>query len=524
MAKSFTLKIDSPLGGIRRDTSYQNEPPYSCIDLLNFWTIDVRDGRDVLATRPPQVEFAFPDTPINLVSQLHLPEPTLFAAANGILYKLTDEDAETWTAITSDEGVTAGRPVDSAPFFKKLLIANTDDALVYDDATETLVLLSSIVVSGTAPTDCRLAMTFAGAPWLAGAPDNPHVFTCGRTNDITDWDSSKEDEGAAFESTGAFLGLITEPLTAMFAFAEDRAIFGCEESLWMLTGHPRRGGRLEIVSSSAGILGQWAWTATPSGQVFFMSRGGLMQIDRTQFGTLIVSEVSKNKIPDELIGLPIDVFNPTVCVGYDSRWNALIITVRGDRQQAWRYGLKNGSFERMELSEYPLIMKAFNPLVSPDASGLMFAGDTIRRFDRTGSEEINSLALVGPVEISQSVSQATMIEQAVIMLGGGSNDSDAIFRFHTGPTSQVAGLRAESGAENYMHEVTAGAISGGSRRCRPQLAGAGLVFTIEQTASTGRIVFDGLQLQCSDAGLTRDEGLMPPVVTIPTQQINIPTT
>jgi hypothetical protein len=519
-SKDFTLFVDSPLGGLRRDTSYQNEPPYSCIDLRNFWTVDVRDGRDVLATRPAQAEYDFPDTPINMAAQLHLPSPTMFAAANGKLYKLTDEDAATWLQISSAVGVTAGRPVDSAPFFKRLLIANTDDAVVYNDADGTLVTLASIVVTGTAPTDCRLAMTFAGAPWLSGAPDNPHVFTCGRTGDITDWDSSQDDEGGAFESTGEFLGLITEPLTAMFAFAEDRAILGCEESTWMLTGHPRRGGRLEIVSTGTGILGQWAWTATPSGQVFFMSHNGLMQMDRTQFGTLVLSEVSKKKIPDELLGLPIDPFNPTVCVGYDSRWNALIITVRGDRQQAWRYGLKNGSFEQMDLSEYPTIMREFGPLVSPDKSGLIMCGDSMLRFDRAAVETMDARALIGPVKISNTLNRSSRIDQAAVLIGGGSNDPDAVVRFHTGPNAHIAALRALSDVDNYKHEVTSN-VAG---TCFPQLHGTAVVLTIEQTNSSKRIIFDGAELQLSEGGITRDEGLMPPVITIPETTINIPTT
>lgn len=524
-ARSFTLTIDPPLGGIRRDTSYQEEPPYSATDLLNFWSVDVRDGKDVLATRPALTEYSETETPINLLANLHLPSPTLFHAANGKLYKLnTTTGAWTQVATSATVGIASGRPVDAAPFFKKLLIANTDDALVYDDDANTLVTLESIVTTGTPPSDCRLSMTFAGAPWLAGAPDNPHVFSCGRTGILTDWDTSQDDESAAFESTGEFLGLITEPLTAMFAFADDRAILGCEESLWMLTGHPRRNGRLEIVSSSSGILGQWAWTATPSGQVFYMSRDGLMQIDRTQFGTLVVSQVSKKKIPDELLGLPIDVFNPTVCVGYDSRWDAIIITVRGTTlQQAWRYGLKHGSFERMELSEYPTVMKEFQPLVSPDASGLIMAGTTMRRFDRTGSESMNTKAIIGPIKISTSLTRASRIDRATILLGGGSNDTDAAIRLHTGPNAKVATLRAQANSDNYKHEVTSGDLTNNSMVTLPQLHGTAAVLTIEQTDSTDRIIFDGSELEMSDGGINRDVGLMPPVVTTPSTTINIST-
>lgn len=521
MAKQFPLKIEAPLAGIRRDTSYQTQPPYSCIDILNFWPVDARDGRDVLATRPPLAPIATPDTPINLLSQLNLPAATLFHAANGKLYKLTDPDNETWSLISSTVGITAGRPVDAAPFFKRLLIANTGDALVYNDATGQLTTLASIVVTGAVPVNSRLAMTFAGAPWLGGPPDAPHTFACGRTGDITDWDSSQADDGGAFQSTGSSLGLITEPLTAMFAFAEDRAIIGCEEQTWVLTGHPRRGGQMQLVSNSTGVLGQWAWTGTPTGQVFFMSRDGLMQLDRTDFGTVVLSQVSKKKIPDELLGLPIDVFNPTVCVGYDSRWNGLIITVRGTRQQAWRYDLKNGGFTRMEFAAYPTVMKEFQPLVSPDTSGLMMGGDQLLRFDRTALETINTLAMVGPVEMSPTVNRSARIDEATILLGGGTNDPDAKVRFHTGPNGHVAALRAQSNSGSFKHEVTTGTLTANSRRCFPQLKGVGVVLTIEQTATNKRVVLDGAEFILSDGGRTNDVGLVPPVVDVPSTDINI---
>lgn len=520
---SRVIHVEPPLAGVEKSGSFQRQAPFSGPEITNFWPVDVRTGRAVLATRPPLVSYGAPASPVNLLAQLNLPAPTLFAAANGKLYKLTNVDAATWSLISSTEGVTAGRPVNATPFFKRFVVANTGDAVVYNDAGGTLKKLKDIVVAGAAPTDCRLAMTFAGAVWLAGDAANPHVFSCCRTGDVTDWDFGLTDEGAAFTSTGEFLGLITEPLTAMFAISDDSAILASEESIWQLTGHPRRGGRLELVLDSVGVLGQWAWTTTPDGRTYFMSRDGLMTIARSEFGRLLVQPVSRTKMPDELLGLPIDVFNPTVNVEHDTRWNMVFVAVRGEREQAWAHDLTNGGFFRMELAEYPTVVREFQPLVSADASGVVFAGESALRFNRAGSESIKSSALIGPVKISPHAAIAAMIDEAAVVFGGGSTSSTAKIKFYTGPTGHVSVLRATADAKSRKYEVKSNALQVNAGRCYPKLSGSAVTVAIDQPATTNRIVFDGVELIVSESGRSRDTGQIPPTVLVPTGEVKLST-
>src|SRR3989304_4506457 len=111
------LQINPPLAGIQRSSGFQEVPPFSAYDLVNVWPVDVLDGHAAVATRPPLQAFESPGLNVNMLAQLNLPSPTIFAAREGKLYKF---NGATWNLISSTYGVSANRAVSWAPFIKKL--------------------------------------------------------------------------------------------------------------------------------------------------------------------------------------------------------------------------------------------------------------------------------------------------------------------------------------------------------------------------------------------------------------------
>lgn len=518
-----TFYIHPPLGGVANYTGRQKQPPYTCVECSNFWPIDVRTGAALIATRPPQADITSPQYPVNMLTQLNLPAPTAFHAANGVLYKRTV--ANTYSAISSSVGISTGRAVFAAPFFKQLFIANNGTPLHYDNDTGLLVEL--VATAGFVPTDCRLTMNFQSCVWAGGSPTDtigPHVFAACHQDDIHDWDYSADDVSAAYISTGENRGLITEPLSCMFAMTEDQAVIACEEEIWTLSGHPRQGGRFARASNQSGILGQNACAMTPKG-LFFLAHDGLMLLGRNDYGNVAVTPVSDEKIPSELKEISYSITDPTVCMAYSSRWNAVYITVRSATvPQSWAYFLKTGAFVEQPLDEYPYVMFPFESLVTQKRCGVWFGGESsLRQFDNDGTEAITSNIIIGPVQISPNSMDASINTQGAVILGAGTTDDDAIVKFHTGPTGECAVDRALTGTNQYSESFTVEEIRNNNRNVYPQLRGANEVMTISQTASTGRVVFEDYVGSLIKGGTNLDNGQVAPLITVPDIVIEVDT-
>lgn len=516
-----TFYIHPPLAGISRQTGKQRQAPYTCVESKNFWPVDVASGANLTATRSPQRQLAFPSYPCNMLAQLNLPSPNAFAAANGVLYKRNNTTG-VYAAISSSYGITSGRAVFASPFFKQLLIANNGAPLHYDNDIEIAVpgtgLQPLVATAGFVPTDCRLTMNFQSRVWLGGSPTDelgPHVFAACRADDIFDWDFGAADVEAAYISTGDNRGLITEPLTAMVAITTDQAIIGCEEEVWSLSGDPRDGGRFDRASNQTGILGQNAFAITPRG-FYFLAHDGFMLLARNDYGNLAVTPVSKDKIPSSLLNIAYDPLNPTVCMAYSSRNNAVYLTVRNaDNPQSWAYFLDSGGFYEQPIQENPFVMFPFESLVTEDACGVMFGGSYLGQFDRTATEAITSSQIIGPVQISSNSMEANIITQGSMILASGTNDDDATVELYTGPTGEVAVNRAKTRTDQYSYKDTVGSIRKNNRNILPTLRGASVTMRIDQTASTRRVVFEDFVGKLVQGGTNMDDGQTAPVVTPP---------
>lgn len=523
MASQFY--IHPPLGGIANYTGRQKQPPYTCVRCRNFWPIDCRTGASLTATRSPMGDITTVQNPVNMLGQLNLPSPTAFHAANGVLYRRTGEGA--YSAVTSSVGVSTGRAVFAAPFFKKMVIANDTTPLVYDYDTGVETMVELVPTAGFLLSGARLAMNFQSAVWLGGSPIDtlgPHVFTACRQNNVFDWDYGADDASAAYISTGENLGLITEPLSCMYAMTEDQAIIACEEEIWTLSGHPRDGGRFSRSSNKTGILGQNACAMTPRG-LFFLSHDGLMLLARNDYGNISVTPISQTKIPSELLEISYSLTDSTVCLAYSSRWNAVWITVRDSaKPQSWAYFLDTGAFVEQPINEYPYVTFPFESLVTRSRCGVWFGSQGhLRQFDTDGTEAINSEIIIGPVQISPNPMDASINTQGSVILGSGTTDDAALVSFHTGPTGECAVNRALTKTAQYQAQYTVGQIRNNNRSIYPQLRGANMTLAISQTASTNRVVFEDYVGQLVRGGNNIDNGQVAPLVTVPSVTIEVDT-
>lgn len=513
MRQQYTLQVKPPNAGIVRNSSFQDMPPFSCFDSLNFWPIDVTDGHAASATRPPLTAVTSPGTPVNMLATLNLPDPRLFAAANGTFYKFA---SGAWSAISSTIGVTGSRPVVAVPYITDLFILNDDAPAVYNSTAGTLAAWTA--TTGTVPTGCKVGASYEGAVWLA----KRHQLFSSRVGNAYDFDSSRTDSGAPIDGTFSGFGLMTEPITAMVPL-RGRMVIGCEDRMFLMTGHPMQGGRVDQLSSTVGILGPQAWcrVTTNRDEIFFMTKDGLhsCQTDAT-VTDLVTTPVSPARVPDELIGLAFDADNPTITMAFDLRWNGIIICVRGSNPQAWWYDLTNGGFHRMSFSDYPVVLHKYDPFMTADTSGVLFGGPGyggLSRLDRTGTEaKSEALQLIGPFPLSDSLTRASLVKRMDLVLGGSTNDTSAVINLHTGGSAQMALQRARADLGFRKHSVTVGNLINNRRVTFPQLAGAAGCLAIRQpTLSSSRLVFEGAELSVLQNLANNDAGLLPPSISPP---------
>lgn len=371
--------IQAPLGGIDKRFGYQNQPPFTTFSSNNYWPFDVDSGRLVTATRPSQEPFIAPGTTVEGLIELNgqvtgKPVQSMVAVSSGSIYWY---DGTTWQLATGAQATSAdtGRAVYGRSYLQQTFIMKANAAPIlfdYELATAT----TATAVAGNFPQDCRFAEVWQGSLWIAGQLDKPHVLYGSRTGNPLDWDfgAPSSDEGGAFFFADQNEGLIRGPITAIVGHTSDSMIISSFDGLTQMRGHPRRGGIVEQASNDLVILGQGAFARTSDDEIYMMTQKGLAILAPDPNARPIL--VSRNKIPDSLIGLEYTYTDPVIAMSYSSRWDCVYISVRGNDQQCWMYDRAAGGFHQMTLDNYPFCMLEFEPEITADKCGVLFGSSS----------------------------------------------------------------------------------------------------------------------------------------------------
>lgn len=201
---------------------------------------------------------------------------------------------------------------------------------------------------GQVPTGCPLIAQWRDRLVLAGYPS--YAFYMSRKGDPLDWDYGQSDSEAAVAGGVSDVGEIGEPINALIPFGDDRMIFGCESSIWLLTGDPAAGGRFDALSRATGIVGSTAWCLTPSGAMVFLGRDGLFAL--LPHYNARPEPISRERLPRDLID--IDGDRVYVALAWDHRERGVHIWLGGETvlaYQHWFVGWESGSFWPVEVPD-----------------------------------------------------------------------------------------------------------------------------------------------------------------------------
>lgn len=111
---------------------------------------------------------------------------------------------------------------------------------------------------------------------LAAYRSNAHEWYMSAKGDADDWDYSPANTTEIQAVSGAVgvVGKMGDKITCMIPYSDDILIFGCDHTIWQMSGNPMSGGRIDNISTSIGIAFGRPWCKKPDGTVLFFSNHG----------------------------------------------------------------------------------------------------------------------------------------------------------------------------------------------------------------------------------------------------------
>lgn len=301
----------------------------------------------------------------------------------------------------------------------------------YTSGTDLVARHSSSV--GSLPLNCKIVTLYRDRLCLTGDDDNPTNFYMSRGGDLTDWFASGLVTDGWRPLAGVIDavdvgGLIALPLTALIPYLDDYLIFAAADAMWILRGDFAMQGFTDVLSRKVGIIDRRAWTTTPEGVLYFLSKEGVYKIlpGAQQYPT----PVSKDKTPVSLLNIDTDLVSPSL--QYDLRRGVVQIYLTS---QATGVGIAGYWVDVRTDGFWPMVT---NPDYEPTATTLheAFTGETntvllgcrdgyIRRYSNQAGDDdgiaFTSSILLGPFG---QVGIETMIHRLQSVL---SSDSDDIY-------------------------------------------------------------------------------------------------
>lgn len=196
--------------------------------------------------------------------------------------------------------------VQSTVLFQKVYFTNGDQVYVID-AKEQNPSAAELAATnaGPPPPRCRLIETWRGRLVMARAPDDAHNWHMSAVGDPQDWDTTPPvpTPTQAISGNNSLAGRVPDIINTIIPISDDLLLFGCDKSIWRLTGDPMAGGQLDLVTNSVGISFGRPYCIDSDGYLYFFgSRGGLFVM--APGGK--PEKISDTKLPRSLLDIDLE--------------------------------------------------------------------------------------------------------------------------------------------------------------------------------------------------------------------------
>lgn len=433
MPRTRAIRVLPPLGGVVRQTSYQQQPPYTLYDSRDFWPYDAKTERQRFAIRPGFASYGSQND-VNLIYWINVaPSET----SQRVLITATGGNLFTWPAASATNvgsGIDTGRNVQAAVYLDTIYIANdTPKKLVYGGSVATWT-----ASAGTVPTNARLICEWGNRIVMAGKTTAPHIWYMSRVGDPDDWEYVIDDASSPVSATDLDGGQISGPITALIPHNRSCIIFGTATNITILRENPVDGGHLETIDHVLGPINGTAWCKTADDWTYFLTRDGLYRM-QPGCGTQPVS-VSREKIPNSLLGL--DGIADKAYLAYDVRFRCIHIYIEGTNAQRWHFFPQYEAFLPVTAPGSTILaIGRYDPIETADKSGVLIGtASGLKRLDRTAALGGASAAYAhfGPLRLSPTLGEAAQIQRAHIKFGDNTDDITGTVDFYGAKDGEAA--------------------------------------------------------------------------------------
>lgn len=206
------------------------------------------------------------------------------AVAGGTIKEITSwGDGSGSASSASGDSLDSSVPVVfSFPLGGYLWFCDGTDIVRWDPATNTASNTTTLSITG-APVGARLCCAWRGRAVFAGDVDEPHNWFMSAVDDPTDWDYAPVPavETQAVAGNRSPAGQVPDAVNTLIPINDDKLLFGCDHSLYLMRGDPAAGGRIDLFDGHTGMSWGQPWCKDPSGGIYFHgSRGGIFYLSR----------------------------------------------------------------------------------------------------------------------------------------------------------------------------------------------------------------------------------------------------
>ena len=349
---------------------------------------------------------------------------------------------------------------------------------------------------------CRLIEQWRGRIVLSGLPTDPHNWFMSKLGDPLDFTyfAVPETELDAVQGGNGFIGKVPDVINAIVPYSDDVLIFGCDHSIWMLSGDPQAGGRLDLVTNTVGMAFGRPYTQLPDGTLYFFSnRGSVYQMPPGGGKPRNMTE----KNIDPLI-TNTNLNTHLVRMAYDEKAEGVhlyITPLTNGAATHWFYDLRNEGWFKVKFGSNghnPIALMIFDG-DDPDDRQILLGSETghVNIYSNTAfndaGDNFTSFAIMGPIVENKGRTPTVLTDLQFIMDDTSANTK---FEIGQGDTAEAA-IDDFSGAftgERHAGDNTAYIVQAGkSVNFNPRTRGYFQYFKVGATAATGLWAIEYIQ-------------------------------
>lgn len=457
MVKKKEKNIGWPVGGLHENFAFANQPDRTTADVQNVRAYDPNSGRSRGGQRPGLVRHI--NSLVNstntiqninhfVTSNAYSGATTLstrtikgIVVAGGTIKTFTTSYA---TPTNGGSALSATAPVIySTRFFDDIYFADGTNIKYYDSSADEVKAWAAS--AGTFPISGsdypRLIATYNNRIVLSGLDGDPQNFFATAVGTPGDFNYSP----ATITSTIAFAGNTGQAATIPDKIhclidtpAGDTLIFGCDHSIFQMSGDIAAGGRIDLVSGTVGMAWGRPFAVNPDGiTYFFGSRGGVYAMA----SGMAPRRLTGDRIDERLA--TISMASSLITMAWDDRQQGVYLFITplgGGATTNYFYDQRNDSWWKdvhATNAMNPVGVHLYDGDTESDRRILLGGQDGYMRsisMSATNDDTatISSYVYLGPITLSQTV----CVEELYAVLASGS--SDVAFELYAGPDAENA--------------------------------------------------------------------------------------